>query len=117
MSTIGYITTTVNWLGFFITLFFAYYYYLKLRHKERKLLIEKNADISKIYGKRKKSFSWNILSFILLGISIGIFSGILLFIGIMGMDADNSTTIFLIISTVLLFSALGIIIGNKVKSS
>jgi hypothetical protein len=33
------------------------------------------------------------------------------------MDANNSTTIFLIVSTVLLFSAVGIIIGNSIKTS
>jgi hypothetical protein len=117
MSTIGYVTTTINWLGFISTLFFAYYYYLKLRHKERILLIEKNADTSELYDRRKKCFSWHIFSFILLGISIGIFVGIILFIEIRGMDANNPTTIFLIISTVLLFSAIGIIIGNSIKTS
>jgi len=117
MSTIGYITTTINWFGFFFTIFFAYYYYLKLRHKERILLIEKNIDIAELYHKKEKCFSWYIFSFILIGISVGIFIGIALFIEGLDMSADSATTIFLIISTVLLFSAIGIIIGNSIKAS
>jgi hypothetical protein len=117
MNTIGYITTTINWFGFFFTIFFAYYYYLKLRHKERILLIEKNVDIAELYHKRKKCFSWYIFSFTLIGISVGIFIGIALFIEALGMSAGSSITVFLIISTVLLFSAIGIIIGNSIKAS
>lgn len=115
MSIIGYLTTTLNWFGFFGTIFFAYYYFLKFRHKERLLLIEKNVDVTELY-KRKRKFPWHILSFTLLGIALGVFVGIIIFIEVLGGDGDNPTTSLLILSMTLFFSALGIIIGNTIEN-
>ena len=116
MSITGYLTTTLNWLGFFGTLFFAYYYFLKFRHKERLLLIEKNVDVAELYKKMRRKTPWNIISFTLLGIAFGTFIGIVVFIEILGMDGNNSTPVFLILSTTLFFSALGIMIGNGIEN-
>jgi len=115
MSIIGYLTTTLNWFGFFGTLFFSYFYFLKFRHKERVLLIEKDVNIAELF-KRKKRFPWHILSYTLLGIAVGVFVGIVFFIEILGKDGESETVTLLILSITLFFSALGIIIGNTIEN-
>jgi len=64
------------WLGLFAAAFFAWYYFLQARTKERTLLIEKGADASNFYGKKpdRKGFCFPWLKFglLLVGISLGI---------------------------------------------
>jgi len=115
MSTIGYITTTLNWVGFFGTLFLAYYFYLKFRHKERLLLIEKNIDLVELYKKRKKTFPWVILGSSVLGLSIGTFVSILIFVVALSMQNEPGVVV-LIFASISLSGAIGILIGNYIEN-
>ena len=112
MNTIGYITTTLNWFGFFISFFLAYYFFLRFRNREIVLLIEKGIDVSEIY--KKKKFPWFILGFTLLGVSIGVLVSILVFVYSLDMREDSEVSI-LILASVLLLGAIGVIVGNIVE--
>jgi len=70
----------VLFLMFMVTLLFVsislgWYFYLKIRNKERMALIEKDKDVSEIYARRKTSFSfhfpWLKIGIISTGFSIG----------------------------------------------
>jgi len=78
-------------------------------------LIEKNADIAEFYKKSEKTFHfpWFILGFSLLGIGVGLLSGIV--IGIVGKISDGGIMALIIFSTSLLNGALGIIIGARIE--
>jgi len=64
------------WLGLFAAAFFAWYFFLQARTKERSLLIEKGADASNFYGKKPErkgfSFPWLKFGIMLVGLSLGI---------------------------------------------
>jgi hypothetical protein len=70
----------VLFLFFLVTLFFVsvvwgWYFYLKIRNKERMALIEKDKDVSEIYARPKTNFSfrfpWLKIGIISTGFSIG----------------------------------------------
>ena len=70
----------VLFLMFVVTLLFVsislgWYFYLKIRNKERMALIEKDKDVSEIYARRKNNFSfhfpWLKIGIITTGFSIG----------------------------------------------
>lgn len=65
---------TLIWLGLFAAIFFAWYYYLKARNKERMALIESGKDVSEIYSKQeiKFRFPWLKLGIIGTGFSLGL---------------------------------------------
>jgi len=110
MDTVRYLSMSFNWLAFFTACFFAYYYFLKLRNRERMLLIEKNIDISEIYKTKTRKFPWFILGYTLLGVSLGSLIGLLIF-GLL-LDLDG---IAFILSPVLLMGSIGIIVGNIIE--
>ena len=110
------ITVMMIWLGFFCAIFFAYYYFLSYRNKERMLLIEKNVDLSEIFKKRERHFPWFMVGYTLLGISTGMvisFSAIYILIG---EDMFHEEVFaFLVLSASVLFGAIGIIIGHNLE--
>ena len=75
MNSFNYLMEGLTWLGFFAAVFFAYYFYLKFRNKERMALIEKGADVSEIYKKRDISFKfpWRMIALMIIGIGAGLF--------------------------------------------
>ncbi len=58
-----------------LTGFLSWYFYLKIRNKERMALIEKDKDVSEIYSRRKTDsgfrFPWLKIGIITTGFSIG----------------------------------------------
>jgi hypothetical protein len=57
----------------FFVIILGWYFYLKIRNKERMALIEKDKDVSEIYAKRKVNlgFPWLKIGIISTGFSIG----------------------------------------------
>ena len=113
MNNLHGITTAISWLGFFATIFFAYYYYLKFRNKERMLLIEKNADIAEVYKKKDTQFPWFITGFSLMGLALGFTIG---FITLLITKMGEIEGLFLATSLSVLCGAIGIIIGNIIEN-
>ncbi len=71
------ITEMIVKLGFFISVFFAFYYFLKFRNTERMSLIEKGVDVSEVFKKRDRVLvPWYMIGFSLLGIGFGAFLGV-----------------------------------------
>ena len=107
-------TEMITWLGFFSTVFFSYYYYLRFRNKERLLLIEKNVDISEIYKKSEKRFPWYLIGFTLLGFGLGcVIASIIAYSLSQKQRIHDEIVASVFISSLLLFGALGIIIGHS----
>ncbi len=59
----------------FVSISFGWYFYLKIRNKERMALIEKDKDVSEIYARPKTKsgfhFPWLKVGIITTGFSIG----------------------------------------------
>lgn len=76
------IVIAMIWLGLFAAAFFAWYFYLQARTKERLSLIEKGADASNFYVKREKKksfcFPWLKVGLLFAGLSIGLAGGLIL---------------------------------------
>ena len=72
----------LTWLGFFAAAFFAWYYFLQARTKERTLLIEKGADADNFFRRKKDRkgfrFPWLKLGIMLVGLARGIVIAIIL---------------------------------------
>ena len=107
---IGQFLITLVWIAFISAIFFAFFFYLKFRNKERMMLIEKNADLAELYRKSEKRFPWLIIGFTILGIGLGFTLSTILVV---------TTKIFvhdfvelITISTAALFGAIGIIVGT-----
>jgi len=113
MDTVRYLSMSFNWLAFFTACFFAYYYFLKLRNRERMLLIEKNIDISEIYKTKTRKFPWFILGFTILGASLGIIACIIILL--LTQFDDPTGGILLLLTSALLMGSIGIIVGNIVE--
>ena len=112
------ITEMIIKLGFFISVFFAFYYFLRFRNTERMSLIEKGVDVSEIFKKRDRVLiPWYLIGFLILGLGIGLFisSIIYYFIDTTFPDLDYRILPLLIIGTSLLFGALGIILGHHLE--
>ena len=117
MDLIRKLFEAVIWLGFFATVFFAYYYYLKFRNSEKMLLIEKGTDISEVYKKREVHFPWFILGYTILGCSLGFALGLAIFLYLKQMQANfhNDILPFLSLPLMFLFGAIGLIVGNNIE--
>lgn len=67
---------------FFVSVVWGWYFYLKIRNKERMALIEKDKDVSEIYARPKTSFSfrfpWLKVGIITTGFSIGWMTAVLI---------------------------------------
>ncbi|MGE0020075.1 MAG: DUF6249 domain-containing protein [Draconibacterium sp.] len=65
-----------------VSISLGWYFYLKIRNKERMALIEKDKDVSEIYARPKTSFSfrfpWLKIGIITTGFSIGWMTAILI---------------------------------------
>lgn len=106
---------TLVWLGLFAAIFFAWYYYLKARNKERMALIESGKDVSEIYSKQeiKFRFPWLKLGIIGTGFSFGLmiaftFVEFILEAWADGRRIEEEPILFGVVS---LFTALSIIIA------
>lgn len=80
MSTAAFFLFVVVTL-LFISVVWGWYFYLKIRNKERMALIEKDKDVSEIYARPKTSFSfrfpWLKIGIITTGFSVGWLAAIL----------------------------------------
>ena len=81
MSTAAFFLFVVVTL-LFISVVWGWYFYLKIRNKERMALIEKDKDVSEIYARPKTSFSfrfpWLKIGIITTGFSIGWMTAVLI---------------------------------------
>ena len=111
------ITSTITWLGFFCAVFFAYLYFLRFRNKERILLIEKNVDLSEIYKKRERHFSWYLLGYTILGLAFGLFVALLISyrMSIIQPRLDEEIVALICVCLSILFGAVGIILGHSIE--
>ena len=111
------ITEMIIWLGFFCSVFFAFLYFLRFRNTERMSLIDKGVDVSEIFKKRYRPFPWFMIGFFILGLGFGLLvSSITYFI----IDdripkLDGRILPLLVLGTLLLFGALGIILGHHLE--
>jgi len=117
MDIIRKVFEAVVWLGFFATVFFGYYYYLKFRNSEKMLLIEKGTDISEVYKKRETHFPWFILGYTILGCALGFAIGLVIWLILQRAQIDpyNNVLPFLSLSLTFLFGAIGLIVGNTME--
>jgi len=76
------ISIALIWLGLFAAAFFAYYFFLQARTKERLSLIDIGADASNFYAKREKKrnfcFPWLKIGLLFTGLSIGLAGGLII---------------------------------------
>lgn len=100
------ITGIIITLGLFATIFFAIYYTIQARNKERLALIEKGHDITSIYKKRENKNGFFKLGFIFIGIALGLIFGI--FFGKIGLIPLQ----YSILSMMLLFGGGAILLAN-----
>ena len=65
-----------------VSILLGWYFYLKIRNKERMALIEKDKDVSEIYARKKINFSfqfpWLKIGIITTGFSIGWMTAVLI---------------------------------------
>lgn len=113
MTTIGYFTSMIAWLGFFAAIFLSYFHYLKFRNQERRLLIEKGVDLKDLYKQSNKKFPWYVIGYTILGCSLGIFLGVFLFDYVCHISSDY-LALFITMSAFLL-GAIGIIVGKRIE--
>ena len=99
-------------LGSFVALFFALYYYLRFRNRERMLMIEKNANAAEIFKRREIRFPWFITGFTLLGIGFGFALGLLIMQGF-GIDVPMGP--MMTIAFAVLFGGAGMILGSLLE--
>lgn len=113
-NTISDITVTILWLGFFSAILLSFYFYLRFRNKERMALIEKGVDVSEIFKQRdlKFKFPWLKVGMLLLGVGFGVLVSVLVFGLVPSNFFKSNTEPFFLISSVLIFGAIGIIIGD-----
>jgi hypothetical protein len=105
------ITQSLTWIGFFAAVFFAFYYYLKFRNRERMKLIENNADLAELYSKPRgsKETPWYMIGLTVLGIGIGV----AIAFGVASITNLNGGPI--LFASVCIFAALGLILGHGIE--
>lgn len=113
MTTVGYFTSMIAWLGFFAAIFLSYFHYLKFRNQERRLLIEKGIDIRELYKPSNNRFPWYVLGYAVIGCALGIFLGVFLFDYVCHISSDYLA--LLITMSAFLLGAIGIIVGKRVE--
>jgi hypothetical protein len=93
----------------FGVIFGIFYLYISARNKERLALIEKGAEASIFYGKRRMTAAWKVLvinlACLLMGIGLGIFIGGF-FSDVVGMDPEIAMP-----GTILFTAGLGLFSG------
>ena len=120
MYNFSYLMEGLTWLGFFAAVFFAFYFYLRFRNKERMALIEKGVDVSEIYKKRDISFRfpWKMIAIMIIGIGTGLFFSYVF--------VENPPPPFkhsniadepeiIITFSLLIFGGIGILVGNLLE--
>jgi len=101
------------WLGLFAAAFFAWYYFLQARNKERTLLIEKGADASNFYAKKSDRkgfrfcFPWLKIGLLLVGISFGLTFGAVVGPMLDGVDVDT-----FVFGSIVMFAGLSMIVAH-----
>jgi len=105
------ITQSLTWIGFFAAVFFAFYYYLKFRNRERMKLIENNADLAELYTKRNgnKETPWYMIGLTVLGLGIGV----AIALGVASITSVHGGTV--LFASVCIFAALGMILGHGIE--
>ncbi|WP_412476199.1 DUF6249 domain-containing protein [Flavobacterium sp. TBRC 19031] len=97
-------------LSLFLAIFGIFYLYLSTRNRERLALIEKGANAS-IFNQSGKSFQKIIvlnLSFLLMGIGVGTFTGLLL----ATYTALDENALYP--ASIFTFAGLGLFLGCKI---
>ena len=106
------------WLGFFAACFFAWFYYLQARTKERTLLIEKGADASNFYGKKPERrgfrFPWMKLGLLFVGIAFGLGLGLIIISIPSASFINHDVAPGLVIAFTLVFGGIGMISAHFV---
>jgi hypothetical protein len=102
----GMLTGAIISLGFFTAVFFAIYFSVKARNKERMMLIERGLDISEIYRKKNTGTGFGFFKFgvVAIGIGIGLFAG-----WIFNRRFDSGVGFFV---GILVFGGVGVLIAN-----
>ena len=107
-------TETVVWLVFFAAVFFAWYFYLKARNKERMALIERDKDVSEIYSKQEIRIRvpWLRIGLLVTGVGLGYIVAIVIsmvpFMNTFMREAGEVIPI----SAMIFFGGIGIILGH-----
>lgn len=100
------------WISLFAAIYFAIYYYLQLRNKERMAMIERGNDLSELYNHKPTRtfyFPWFKLISTIMGIGIGGLSAFFIIPTIEQNHFDKSPLIFL---SILIFGAIGMLVGH-----
>ncbi len=101
----------------FVSVLWGWYFYLKIRNKERMALIEKDKDVSEIYARPKTSFSfhfpWLKVGIITTGFSIGLIVAMLIVELVLGQPDGNYRIAAepFILGIIFLFTSVSILIA------
>lgn len=103
----GMLTGALISLGFFAAIFFAIYFSVKARNKERMMLIERGVDISEIYKKKNTGNGHGFFKFgvVAIGIGVGLMVG-----WILSMLFYNPVVSYFI--GILVFGGVGVLVAN-----
>jgi hypothetical protein len=91
-------------LGFFAAVFFAIYFTLKARHKERTMLIERGLDLSESFKRKGNGSGFFKFGVVTVGISIGLIFG--------NIFSNEFNPVVSYFSMILLFGGIAIIVAN-----
>lgn len=111
----------LGWLGFFAAAFFAWYYFLQARNKERMALIEKGADAANFFArkesKKRYSFPWMKFGLLLCGLGIGLGIGLFLISIPEWQQALEDVAPGLVFATTFIFGGVGMMLSHFVDKS
>lgn len=101
-------------LGFFGSVVFSLFWYLKLRNAERMAMIEKCESISEIYNKKsQKTFPWIRIAMLMIGVGIGVLVSVIIIatvdLSVAGIGDETVT-----FPCILIFGGLGMFLGNHI---
>lgn len=106
------------WLGLFAAAFFAWFFFVQARNKERLALIEKGADAANFFAKKesKKRFSFPWMKFGLLLCGLGFGLGIGLFvISLPGLEKSmEDVGPGIVFATTFIFGGIGMMLSHYV---